>query len=133
MTALAPFFTENQVCRDFFEPFKEGSVFSPAVNVKENDSQYVIEAEMPGVKDEEITINYKDNILKLSAKHSEDKKTDNVEYHRVERRYGSFERSFKFPGNLNAENISAKYENGVLIVTAVKSEDSKSKEIPITK
>ncbi len=132
-TTCAPFFSENrQIYRDLFEPFTESGVYNPAVNVSENESEYIIEAEVPGVKEEEISINFKDNILKLSAKHSEEKRNKN-EYLRYERRYGSFERSFKFPGNLESENISAKYENGILIVTAKKSEESKSKEIPISK
>jgi len=134
MTTLAPFFSGNrQICRDLFEPFQESSVFSPAVNVREKDSEYIIEAEIPGVKEEDIHINYKDNVLKLSAVTSQESKPDSGEYHRFERRYGSYERSFKFPGSLNPENISAKYENGILIITAKKPEESKSKEIPISK
>jgi HSP20 family protein len=103
----------------------------PSVDVAENEKEYEITAELPGLKKEEIGISFEDHVLKLHGerKQEEDSKKGNV--HRVERNYGRFERVFRLPEDANSEAIKAKYENGVLTVQIPKTEKAKPKAVEI--
>lgn len=135
MNACAPYLKDTDslsLYKDFFKPFKKDSVYTPSVNVSESETEYTIEAEIPGVKEKDISLKFKDGVLSLSAKHEEEKQQEGKEYHKIERRYGSFERSFRFPNGINQDSVSAHYENGILNVTIKKPEETQAKDIQIT-
>lgn len=100
-------------------PFKH---FNPSVDVIREKDKIVIEAEMPGVKKDEIKISIKDNVLTIEGekKFSEEKKEK--EYYRSERSYGAFKRSFTLPEDVDVENVKAKFEDGILSLSMNKIE-----------
>ncbi len=106
--------------------------FAPRVDIKEDEKNIYVHAEMPGLKkdDVKVTVN-DDNILTIKGeKKAEDKKEDET-YVRMERMYGTFTRSFMLPDNVDKDSISAKFEDGVLNVTLNKKEPEKPKEIDV--
>ena len=105
--------------------------FNPQVNINEREIDFVISADLPGTEQKDITVNIENNILTLSGerKLEKDEKSDN--YHRVERSYGRFTRSFRLPDTVDEEKVSASYSNGVLEVILPKSEKAKPKQISI--
>ncbi|MBN1348088.1 Hsp20/alpha crystallin family protein [candidate division KSB1 bacterium] len=107
------------------------SVWCPSVDVVENDNNFELKAELPGMKRNEINITFKDDVLTLSGDRKYEVKESNDHYHRIERRYGKFQRSFSLPKNVKSDAIKANYENGVLTVNIPKSEEAKPKEIAI--
>ncbi|HDQ00178.1 MAG TPA: Hsp20/alpha crystallin family protein [bacterium] len=108
------------------------SVWNPAVDITEKSDSYEVKAELPGMKKDEIKISREDDVLMISGerKSEQDEKKDN--YHRIERRYGKFQRSFYLPKNVKANDIKANYKDGVLTVTIPKSEEAKPKEIAVS-
>jgi len=107
------------------------SVWNPSVDIAESNDGFEVKAEIPGLNKDDIKISFEDEMLKLSGerKFEDEKKEKN--YHRIERRYGKFERAFYLPKNVKTENIKAKYKDGILTVNIPKSEEAKSKEIEI--
>ena len=109
----------------------------PAVNVMENDNEYLIEVAAPGLKKNDFTINYENGRLSISSERKEEKEEKKRgKVTRCEFSYQSFQRSFSVPENIvNAEKISAKYEEGILQVTLPKREEVRpkpAKEIKIS-
>ena len=127
---------ENQFGRLFGEWSRDFDVFdrawSPTVDLKETDDAYTLEADLPGMKKDEIDVSVMDNVVTLKGERKHEAETKEKGYHRVERRYGSFERSFEIPGGFQGDKISANYENGVLKVTLPKREETKPKQIEVT-
>ncbi len=120
----------------FFEDFPFGRAFDrgvvPAVDVLEKDGNLILKAELPGLNDKEIALKIEGNLLTLSGEkklESEDKR-DN--YHRIERSFGSFSRSFTLPETADREKISADYKNGVLTITVPLKAEAKPREVPIS-
>jgi HSP20 family protein len=118
----------GELARDY-DLFERG--WTPAVDVKENDQEYTLEADLPGLKKEEIDISVLDNVITLKGERKHETETKEKDYHRVERRYGSFARSFEIPGGFDADKISAHFDSGVLKVTLPKREDTKPKQIEV--
>ena len=124
---------------DFFEDFWKDTGFStngkltPAVDVTEDKEKYLVKADLPGLKQEDIKVELDENVLKISGekKHEHEEKDEKKHYHYCERSYGSFERSFALPKGTDAEHIKAKYEDGVLSVEIPKTEIKKPKEIEV--
>ena len=119
---------ENNV----FNNLNENQENIPAVNIKEEEKSFVLELAAPGMKKEDFKINVEKNILTISAevKTENEEKTDN--YTRKEFGYNSFSRSFKISENILADNISAKYKDGILMLSLPKNEEAKlSKEIKV--
>ncbi|MCB0361407.1 MAG: Hsp20/alpha crystallin family protein [Bdellovibrionales bacterium] len=105
--------------------------FQPAVNIVENEANFLISADLPGMKKEDIHIDLNDGVLSLSGERSEEKETSEQNFRRFEKRYGKFVRSFRLPENVQSEKIEAKYENGVLEVNIPKSEKAMPKKIQV--
>jgi HSP20 family protein len=105
--------------------------FAPAFNVKENENAYLIEADLPGVKDEDVEITFDRNRLTIAGTRNAEAKTEGDNYHLYERRYGSFSRSFTLPQSANADAVEAKLDAGVLTVTVPKKAETKARKIPI--
>jgi HSP20 family protein len=106
--------------------------WAPSVDIYENKDQIVLEAELPGMKREDFDLSIENNVITLRGERRFEKTDDNDNYHRVERSYGSFTRSFTLPQTVNAEDAKAEYSNGVLRVTLPKREEAKSRRIEIT-
>jgi len=106
-------------------------MWSPDVDVHETGNDVVVEAEIPGLDQKDITVSIKDNVLTLKGEKKQEKAIKEANYHRVERSYGSFARSFTLPTGVVADKASATYDNGVLRITLPKSEEVKPKEIAV--
>ncbi len=104
----------------------------PAMDVSETDDAYVVEADVPGIGKDDITIEALGDVVTIKGERKHEAGEEEKGYRRVEGRYGSFERSFKVPGGFNAEAIEAKFENGVLSVTLPKREETKPRQIEVT-
>lgn len=121
----------------FFQTFdteEQKTVWRPAVDIKETNDSYLIRADLPGVKAEDISIKLENGLLTLRAERKLEKNETNKDngYHRIERAYGSFQRSFWVPDNGNVENISATHKEGVLEITLPKKPETKPKQIEVT-
>jgi len=105
--------------------------FLPPVDISEDDHNITLQAEIPGVKQEDLNITLENNVLTITGerKFKEEEKKEN--FHRIERRYGKFTRSFTLPASVDAENVNAVFENGLLKITLAKKEEFKPKQITI--
>jgi HSP20 family protein len=101
------------------------------VDIYEENDKFVIKAEVPGVKKEDIDISIENNILTIKGERKFEKETKKENYHRAERYYGAFQRAFTLPGIVNQEKIKANLDNGVLTVEIPKKEEVKPKKIAI--
>ena len=124
----------NRLFEDFWpmrrEDFEEG-MLSPAIDVSEDKDNVYVVADLPGVEEKDIKLNFQNGILSLSGEKSEEKESKGKNFHRVERSYGSFSRSIALPTHIDAEKATAVFKNGVLEVTLPKKEEAKPKEISI--
>jgi HSP20 family protein len=105
--------------------------WAPAVDVYETDQDLVINAELPGVDPKDVEVRVENNTLYLKGERKLEKETNEGNYHRVERSYGSFSRSFTLPSSVSAENAQAEYKNGILTLKLTKREEAKPKTINI--
>lgn len=105
--------------------------WNPQVDIYENKDQIVLEAELPGMNREDFDLSIENNVLTLRGERKFEKKDDNDNYHRVERSYGSFTRSFTLPQTVSSEGAVAEYKNGVLRVSLPKREEVKARKISI--
>ena len=105
--------------------------WSPAVDIAERDDQYVVKAELPGVTKEDVKITLENNVLTIHGEKKNEKETKSENFHRVERSYGSFERSFTLPTTVKSDKIDAVYKDGVLQITLPKAEEAKPKQIEV--
>ncbi|HTR80803.1 MAG TPA: Hsp20/alpha crystallin family protein [Bacteroidota bacterium] len=127
----------NKVFGDFFrgDLFDGGSFLSgqwtPAVDLEETDDSYVVRAELPGIKKDEVKITLNDGVVTVSGEKRNEVEKKEGNYHRVERSYGAFERSFTLPGAVKSDEIEAKYADGVLTITLPKTEEAKEKIIEV--
>jgi HSP20 family protein len=116
---------------------EEGAMVSgtwaPAVDIYESENEIVLSAEVPGIEDKDIEIRIEDNTLSLVGERRFEKETKEENYHRVERSYGSFVRSFTIPHYVDQEAIRAEHENGVLKVILPKKPEKKPKTVKILK
>src|SRR2546427_8993761 len=105
--------------------------WSPSVDIYENKDQIVLEAELPGMKREDFDLSVENNVITLRGARHFEKKDETDNYHRVERAYGSFLRSFTLPNTVSAEGATADYRNSVLRVTLPKRAETKARRIEI--
>ncbi|MGE5236504.1 MAG: Hsp20/alpha crystallin family protein [Acidobacteriota bacterium] len=103
----------------------------PAVDVRETKDALEIQAELPGIEAKDVQLSVENGVLTLKGSRSFEKATEGQTYHRVERAYGAFERSFTLPTNVNPEKIQAAFRNGVLHLTLPKREEAKPRSISI--
>jgi HSP20 family protein len=123
-------FTGN-VGRSFEDEGIARGSWSPSVDIYENKDQIVLEAELPGMKREEFDLSIENNTLTLRGERQFEKKQETDNYHRVERAYGSFTRSFTLPNTVSGEGVTADYRNGVLRVVIPKREETRARRIEI--
>ena len=109
----------------------EQAVWSPRVDLAETDQAYLIELDVPGMKRDDLEVNYQDGSLTVSGERKQQEKEENSSLVRVERRFGRFYRSFDLPQSVDASKIEAKYEAGVLSIEVPKAEESKPRSVQI--
>lgn len=105
--------------------------WAPAVDIYEDDGKVVIKAELPGVDKKDIHVDVKDHVLTLSGERSYEKEMKEESFHRKERAFGRFERSFTLPEGLDADRIEADYKDGVLKIEIARPEEKQPKEIAV--
>lgn len=123
-------FDLRNIFDDFFSDSFMPAFFNSAnpikADIRETEKEYIIDAELPGIKKEDIKLELRDDTLTISVEHNEQVNEERDNYIRKERRYGSFGRSF-YVENVRNENVTAKYNDGILTVTIPKAEDGKEK------
>jgi HSP20 family protein len=103
----------------------------PAVDVSETDGEFHIKAEIPDVKKEDVKVTLEDGVLTIQGQRKQEKEEKGTKYHRVERTYGSFVRSFTLPDLVDEEKVKAEFKDGVLNLQLPKSEKAKPKAIEV--
>jgi len=117
---------------NFFERNTENNNVVPSVNIKEEEKNFVLELAAPGLKKDDFKINVEKNLLTISVEMKTENKEKTENYTRKEFGFNSFSRSFKISDNIESDNISAKYEDGILTLNLPKNEEAKlSKEIKV--
>jgi HSP20 family protein len=113
------------------EDWALGGAWAPLVDIYEQDGNLVLKAELPGVDPKDVDIRVENNVLMLRGERKLDAQVKRDSYHRVERAYGQFTRSFTLPTVVDTEKIDAQYKDGVLSVTLPKKESAKPRQIQI--
>ncbi len=103
----------------------------PAVDVFDKNDAVVLKAELPGMDPDEIQIEVDDNVLTIKGERKFEEEVEEERYYRVERRFGSFQRSLALPQGVQADKIQANYEDGILTITVPKAEEQKPKRIEV--
>ena len=107
------------------------SEWAPAVDVSETDKTYTVKVEVPEMKREDIKVNVANGVLSISGERKFEKEEKEKKYHRVERSYGSFLRSFALPDNADPNQVNAQYRDGVLTVHVQKTAQAKPRAIDV--
>jgi HSP20 family protein len=108
-----------------------GSFLSPSVDIVEHEDSYIVEAELPGLTKDDVKISVESNILTIRGEKKREQTKEGRNYHRTERAYGSFMRSFTLPTSVKADKIEANYRNGILTINLPKVEEAKPKTIEV--
>jgi len=106
--------------------------WNPRVNIFENKDKLVLEAELPGMARDDFDLSIENNVVTLKGERKFEKKDEGDNYHRIERTYGSFTRSFSLPSTVSAEGAKAEFRDGVLNVSFPKREETKARKIEVT-
>jgi HSP20 family protein len=119
-----------------FDRFRGGAVDSsadlwPTVDIVENDNDFVVNVELPGVRKEDVKITVNDGVLTVKGEKKQERELKEDQYRRLERSFGAFERSFTLPTTAQSDRIGANYNNGVLMITIPKAEQAKPREIEV--
>jgi HSP20 family protein len=120
---------QDEVDRLFESPL---TGWAPALDVHENADNFIIRAELPGLKREDIGVSLQDGALVISGEHKSEKVEEDVEIHRQERFYGKFQRALTLPTPVAVDKVKAQYKDGVLTVTLPKTEEAKPKQIDVS-
>ena len=123
----------------FFGNFADGSgkaqlaagTFVPAVDVYEDEHNLVLKLEVPGVNEEDLNVSLENNTLTVQGERKFEKEEKEENFHRIERRYGSFTRTFKLPNTADTDKVEAGYEKGILKITVAKRAEAKPKQIKV--
>ena len=127
---LAAFFEDSPLSTG-----TNGGRWIPAVNVEETADALLLSAELPGLSEDEVSIELENNVLSISGQKAEERTEGDEErrYHLWERRYGSFQRSFTLPRTVKGDDIRAHFEHGILRITMPKVPEAKGRKIEIQK
>ena len=105
--------------------------WAPVVDISEDDQEYLIKAELPEVKKEDVKVTAEEGTLTIMGERKFEKEVKNKKYHRVERAYGSFGRSFSLPDDASPGKVSAEFKDGVLTVRLAKDEKVKPQQVEV--
>jgi len=109
----------------------KGVDWAPRVDISETDDKFCIKAEIPGIKREDVKINIEDHVLTIHGENKQEKEETGEKFHRVERFYGSFRRSFTLPENVDEGKVDAAFKDGLLTLMIPKTEVAKPKAIEV--
>jgi HSP20 family protein len=129
----------NRVFEDAFrgsrgpsdEEWALGGSWAPSVDIYEQDGNLVLKAELPGIDPKDVDVRVENNVLTLRGERKLDTEVSKENYHRVERSYGAFSRSFTLPNVVDTDKIKAEFKDGVLRLVLPKKEEAKPKQITI--
>lgn len=132
----SPLSEMNRLARELDSVFggisSSNDLWSPPVDVEETGDELILTAELPGMKHEDIDIELEDGVLTIQGEKKEQRKDEGTQGLLYERRWGSFTRRFTLPRAVDAGNITANFENGILTVRVPKAEEAKGRKIEIT-
>ena len=115
-----------------FDWDRVGRAWSPPMDLQETESEYILQADVPGIRREDIELTAIDNTIQIRGKREHEEREEDKNMHRVERLYGEFRRQFELPGGFDAANVEATLRDGVLRVRLPKREESKPKHIELS-
>ena len=126
----------NSIFNDFARPDDAQEALSagnfvPAVDVYEDEQKLVLKLEVPGIKQEDLDVRLENQTLTVKGQRKFESEEKEENFHRIERRFGSFARSFTLPVSIDTASVAAKYENGVLAIQLAKKEAAKPKQVKI--
>ena len=107
------------------------SSWTPAVDITEQENEYLVKVELPGIDKDGVRIMLESNVLTIRGEKKQDQETKTDGYHRLERAYGTFQRSFRLPSTVRVDKIDAVYKDGVLTIMLPKAEEAKPKQIEV--
>lgn len=122
----------NEIASFSYPSSYNDKMLSPRTDIIENDSEYNLEMELPGVTQGNIDLKIDSNILTIEGKKEQSSEQKDRNYHMQERYYGSFYRSISLPSNIDEEHIAAQFKDGILSIKIPKKEQSKAKKIKIS-
>ncbi len=132
---VSPFDVFNQAFNQFLrtegDTQESTRAWAPAVDILETPEAYEVKAELPGIPKEDVHISVENNILTLKGERKFEKDESKENYHRIERTYGAFARSFNLPTRVDHDRVQAKFDNGVLTISVPKAAEAKPKRIEI--
>lgn len=121
-SVMAPFSSEESELR---------GTWTPSVDISETEDELIVSADLPGLNKEDIKVNVQNNVLTFSGERKQETKSEGSNYHRLERSYGFFSRSFTLPATVKTDEIKAAYKDGVLRLTLPKAEEAKPRQIAV--
>ena len=107
------------------------SLWTPAADISEHENEYQVKVELPGINKDDVKITLESNILTIRGEKKQEEDVKEESMHRMERVYGSFQRSFTLPTVVKESEISAVYKDGILMITLPKAEEAKPKQIEV--
>jgi HSP20 family protein len=130
---------QNRLSTLFGRPLRRGNGreeitlpdWTPLADITEDEKEYLIKAELPEMKKEDVKVTVENGVLTISGERKFEKEEKKRKYHRVERGYGTFLRSFTLPDDADASKVKAEFKNGLLTVRVPKSEHAKPKQIEV--
>lgn len=109
----------------------ENAVWMPLTDIYEDKDNYYIKADLPGIKKGDVKISYSDGNLSISGERAQEKETKDAKFHRIERSFGKYYRSFNIPKEIKEDKIEAEFKDGQLNITIPKADEVKPKEIEV--
>ena len=141
MLSLIPksfsFLPERNLFDRFFESWDypalldEERTWVPAFDISENEKEYILTAELPGIDAKDLDVTLSDGVLTVKGEKKQEKEDKGENYHRIERSYGAFQRSFHVPEKVKTDEVDAVYKDGILKLTLKKDEKSETKKITV--
>jgi len=131
-----PFVPEIDIFDRFFDLdlptlFEGEEMINPHFDISETEKGYVISGEIPGIDDKDLNVTFTDGIITIKGEKKKETEEKEENYHRIERHYGSFQRSFRVPDKVKMDELDANYKDGVLKLTLPKAEVSEVKKIEV--
>ena len=136
LTRIDPF----RELASFFETFSDVNgakeqlafgTFTPPVDVYEDEHNLMLKLEVPGMNEEDLKVSLEDNTLTVTGERKFEKEEKEENFHRIERRYGTFTRTFRLPSTVDTEKVEAGYDKGILKITLAKRAEAKPKQIKV--
>jgi len=114
------------------EDWALGGSWAPPVDIYEHEGNIVLKAELPGVDPKEVDVRLENNVLTLRGERKFERDEEKDSYHRIERAYGTFSRSFRLPTNVDTGSAKAAFDNGILTIELPKSEEARPRKLEIS-